>query len=303
MNSTPLWSLLARSGFGLPSLKLRQLELLCLGLLSPLLGACEGPAPKRVQVELTPLVLSTAPVKALVWAWDDSNQKDVAKGKVQFQVTPPELASVTADGQLTCQSSGDGKVQASLQGVAADAPLKCRLVDHLEAPVSLGRIELSAGAVALDIAAFSKQGERLSDVPLTFRTRNAQVVRSEGTKLVPLSVGEAKVTVSAGSVEREFALSVVRQLKPEALPMNNGQRINFSLEPGRYELTVKLQSPKKLNAEWRGAPYCNYTGVADEHKSVCVLRASGGVVFDNPAYLDSGATTVSHDGVTIFEVP
>lgn len=267
------------------------------------LSGCQRTPPKRVQIELAPLSLSSAPVKALLWAWDEQNTKSVAKEGIKFTVEPADLASASPDGQIACQRSGDGEVHADLLGVTSKAPLRCRLVDHIEAPSSLGRIELANGAIALNVGVFAKDGQPLSDVPLSFDTKNLSVVRKEGDKLMPLAVGDAKINVRAGEVSKEFSLQVVRQLKPEALPLNDNRRINFSLEEGKYELNVTLQSPKQLEAEWRGAPYCNYKATGIEHKSVCVLRTKGGVAFDNPAYLDSGSKEVSHAGVTLFEVP
>ena len=70
-----------------------------------------------------------------------------------------------------------------------------------------------------------------------------------------------------------------------------------------YELHVVLPESKKLTADWRSAPYCNYAATAQDHISVCVLRAKGGVVFDSPAYLLSGSTEISTTGVAIAEVP
>jgi hypothetical protein len=98
-----------------------------------LLSACQHAPPKRIQLELSPLALSSAPLKALVWAWDEQGSKTIAKEGVKFAASPAELASVTSDGQVTCLTSGDGEVSADLFGVGAKAPLKCRLVARLEA--------------------------------------------------------------------------------------------------------------------------------------------------------------------------
>ena len=122
-------------------------------------------------------------------------------------------------------------------------------------------------------------------------------------KLRPMIIGAAKIKAKVADVTKEFTVDVVRKLEPEALPIDDNTRIHFSLEKGRYELVVELESEKKLTMEWRGAPHCNYVGTAKVHTKTCDLRTSGGVYFDNPAYLNSGSKDVSRAGVQIHEVP
>jgi hypothetical protein len=167
----------------------------------------------------------------------------------------------------------------------------------------LGRIDIADGPVPLDVAVLDESGKRLDDVPVSITTRNAKVARGAGSKLEPVSIGKANVTVKAGRMSQEVDVAVVRKLQPEALPMNGDTRINFSLDKGRYELVVELASEKQLKAEWRGAPYCDYKKTAKRHVIDCTLRTSGGVVFDSPAYLESGSKEISRDGIEIREVP
>jgi hypothetical protein len=96
---------------------------------------------------------------------------------------------------------------------------------------------------------------------------------------------------------------VIRTLELEALPMDGGRRINMSLKEGKYELSVTLRTPRSLSIEWRGAPYCSYRATGKTHRSTCVMQGKGGAVFDNPAFLDSGSTEVSRQGVVLAEVP
>ncbi len=124
-----------------------------------------------------------------------------------------------------------------------------------------------------------------------------------GSELLPKNVGTATILVSAGQASQTFKVDVIRKLTPEALPLEQNHKIYFSLEPGKYELRVVLPESKRLTAEWRSAPYCNYAATSKEHVSVCVLRAKGGVVFDSPSYLMGGSTEISTNGVTIAEVP
>jgi hypothetical protein len=77
----------------------------------------------------------------------------------------------------------------------------------------------------------------------------------------------------------------------------------MSVKEGKYELSVKFRTERTLSIEWRGAPYCSYRATGKEHRSTCVMQGKGGAVFDNPAFLESGSTEVSRQGVTLAEVP
>jgi hypothetical protein len=266
--------------------------------------ACQEPTPERITVETPELILSAEPVKALVWAWyPNDTTRRVGKGPYQVRVEPPDLANATQDAQLACLRSGDGQLTVSVGGATAQAPVRCRLVDQIRAP-ELGRVELTAGTVQLDVAAFTKEGQRLDDVLVSLSAPNANVVRTTRDKLEPVQVGRAKLQARAGDKSTQFEVEVVRRIEREALPMNDNTRIHVSLDPGTYELVVPLSEPKPLNIEWRSAPYCNTKSAASkEHKSVCTLRAKGGVVFDNPNYLLQGTREVSRQGYSLFEVP
>jgi hypothetical protein len=191
----------------------------------------------------------------------------------------------------------------SVGAVEAEAVVRCRLVDHLRVP-ELGRVELTVGTIRLDVAAFTKDGQRLDDVPVALSAPSANVVRTSRDKLEPVQVGRVTLQARAGSKSSSFEVEVVRRITREALPMNGDTRIHVSLDPGRYELLVPLSEPKPLNIEWRSAPYCNTKSAASkEHRSVCVLRAKGGVVFDNPNFVLHGTREVSSQSYSLFEVP
>jgi hypothetical protein len=93
-------------------------------------------------------------------------------------------------------------------------------------------------------------------------------------------------------------------VSPEALPIENGRRIDMSLEEGRYELVVKLKQPKSLTARWRGAAFCNATRPAAlEHNVKCDLNEGGGVSFDNPNWLNNEDPEIELSEVTLTQIP
>lgn len=258
--------------------------------------------PHDFRVELTDVVASSDPVKVTVRVLDENRQVKAGTDEYPFSVAPEGLAKVNSQGTLTCMRSGDGSVQLTLGPNTRSAPLKCRLVEKVDAS-DVGRVELMAGPFKPRIRILGKGGQELDGVELLLSSRNTGVLFPQGDKLVPKMVGTATVIARAGLVTQEFKVDVVRKVTPEALPLEQNRKIFYSLETGKYELQVKLPTPKRLVAAWREAPYCNYDKDSNEHVSTCVLRTKGGVVFDNPAYLNSGAAEISTDGVSIFEVP
>ena len=140
---------------------------------------------------------------------------------------------------------------------------------------------------------------------MSFVSKNAGVAYPKDGLLVPKTVGTANVTARAGQATVDFKVDVVRKVVVEALPIDGNKRIYFSLDAGKYELTIRLRSPKRVTVEWRGAPYCNASSDGILHVSTCGLHATGGggVVFDNPAYLNDGSKTLSVEGVELYEVP
>lgn len=282
----------------LPSSRCLPLPLV-LGLLA---GCNSGPAPQTVTPELPEFVTSTDPLLVNVKVRDASGISGV--GKPPFDISlSSDIAQVGKDGSVRCSKTGDAKLSVGIRGTTGSTELRCRLVDRLEVQ-PLERVDISKGTFMLSAKALAKDGKELTDVPVTVSPTKGAPLKVKGLELTPQAVGETELVVRAGSAQAKFPVKVVRGIKPEALPMNDGKRINFSLSEGRYELRVHLQSPKPLKIEWRGAPYCDYKGgPATEHVATCVLQGKGGVVTDNPKFVDSGDTTVSHEGIELFEVP
>ena len=121
--------------------------------------------------------------------------------------------------------------------------------------------------------------------------------------LTPRGVGETTVTLRAGNKERKLPVRIVKTLSPEALPLEGGRRIFLSTPDGKYEVEVNLPVEKTFAVEWRGAPYCAYKASGKTHRASCTLTGKGGAVIDNPAFLVSGSTEVSREGISLREVP
>jgi hypothetical protein len=247
-------------------------------------------------------VTSTDPARALVRARYPTKGSVVSPGPHEYEVTPPDVASVTRDGAVRCTKTGDAKIVVSVNGVKDDETLRCRLVDRVEVG-ELPALDMTRGPVTVPTRALEKNGKELSDVPVVLSSERPSVVRIAGNSLMPLAVGESAVVGRAGNAEKRLKARVVRTLHVEALPLDGGRRINMSLKEGKYELSVTLRTERTLSVEWRGAPYCSYRATGRTHRSTCVMQGKGGVVFDNPAFLEGGSTEVTTNGVVLAEVP
>jgi hypothetical protein len=267
-----------------------------------LVGCSRREIPNDFRVEVTDVIASTDPVKVTVRVVDEDRRLRTGTDEYPFSAIPAGLAKVDVQGTLNCLRSGDGAVQLTLGPNTRTAPFKCRLVEKVDAS-DVGRVELTAGPFKPKIRILGKGGQELDGVDLMLTSRNTGVLFPRGSDLVPQMVGTATVIARAGLVTQEFRVDVVRKVTPEALPLEQNRKVFYSLESGKYELAVKLPAPRRLVAQWREAPYCNYNKESQDHVMTCVLRTKGGVVFDNPAYLMRGATDISIEGVSLFEVP
>lgn len=274
-------------------------SLLALSLLS--VGCSQGEPPREVRVEVPTLITSRDPVSVHVRAIQQNGTPRAPGNELALEVTPADLVTMGKRGMLSCQRSGEGSVFAKVAGVEGRAKFSCQLVARLEAPTKL-TLDVAAGEVDAPIQVLDEAGKEL-ELPISVTSDLGSVVQARSGRLLPRSVGRAKLTARAGNVSQAIEVEVVRSLKPEAVLVSQDRRIYHSLEPGKYRLTVQLPAAKPLSVEWIGAPYCAYRGNGSEHRADCTLQSKGGVSFDNPAFLLRGERAASLEGVTLQEVP
>jgi hypothetical protein len=267
--------------------------------------ACQkGPPPRAIAVEVPEQIFGGEAARAIVTVTDASGNSSTSSAEHDFAVEPADLATVTKKGFVTCEKSGDGKISVTLQGVTGSSTLACRLVAKIDIP-DVGRVDIGDGPFQPKATIVDKAGKELPDVKLTYSPQITSALKAKGLELVPVGVGQTEVVASAGPVNTTFKVEVVKRLQPEALPMDNNKRIDFSLPPGNYELVVNLDPPKPMRVTWRTAPYCHYDHRQSkkQHVATCTLQEKGGVVFDNPVFLNHGELEVGHKYVEIREIP
>ena len=266
-----------------------------------LAGCPQGEPPRELRLELPDVITSKDPVLVHVRAVQQDGTAREPSGDLDLKVLPPDLATVGKQRLLTCNRSGDGNVAVQLSGVRARAKLSCKLAARLEAPAKLS-LDMTAGEVDAKVLVLDAASREL-DLPVSLTSDRGNVIAAHGGKLVPGSVGNAKLTARAGELVKQIDVEVVRTLKPEVLPVDQNRRISYSLDAGKYRLSIVLATPHAVKVDWLGAPYCAYRGDGAEHNVDCTLQSKGSVSFDNPAFLLRGDKTPSVEGVTLREVP
>jgi hypothetical protein len=269
-----------------------------LGLLP---GCNQGEPPQQLRLELPDVIISKQPVLLHARAVAQDGTLREPSGNLEFKVTPPDLATLSKSRLFRCNRSGEGKVSLTLSGVEGHAKFTCKLAARIEAPSKLS-LDAAAGEVDAPVRVLDSASKEL-DLPISLSSDFASVVLARSGRLVPGNVGNAKLTARVGELTRQIDVEVVRTLKPEVLPVDQNRRISYSLDEGRYRLSMLLPSPHQVSVDWLGAPYCAYRGSGTEHVAECTLQEKGSVSFDNPAFLLRGDKTPSVEGVTLREVP
>ena len=266
-----------------------------------LLACGQGEPPRELRLELPELITSQDPVIVHVRAVAQDGVSSEPSGDLPFQVTPVDLVTLGKRGLLTCKRSGEGRISLKVAGVEGRAKFACKLAARLDVPERL-TIDAASGEIDVPVKVLDAAGKEL-DLPVSVTSDLGSVVQARSGRLVPGSVGNAKLTVRAGQLSKQLDVEVVRTLKPELVPVDQNRRLYYSLDAGKYRLSIVLPTPRKVAVDWVGAPYCAYRSDAAEHRVECTLQGKGGVSFDNPAFLLRGDKTPSLDGVTLREVP
>lgn len=264
-------------------------------------GCGGGEPPRELRLEVPNVITSQDPILVHVRAIQQNGVAREPSGDLPFQVTPVDLVTLGRRGMLTCKRSGEGSISLRMAGVEGRAKLSCKLAARLEAPAKLS-IDAASGEIDTPVKVLDAAGKEL-DLPVSVTSDLATVVQARAGRLVPGTVGNAKVTVRAGQLSKQLEVEVVRTLKPELLPIDQNRRLYYSLEPGKYRLSISFPSPHPVRVDWVGAPYCAYRSDAAEHRVDCTMQGKGGVSFDNPAFLLRGEKQPSLEGVTLREVP
>ena len=218
--------------------------------------------------------------------------------------TPSDVAVVGQDMTLHCLKSGEVEVIASAGPASTRGSFRCRPVARIEAPSEV-RLILPNGPTEPKIALLDAEGNEYSDVAPTLAVEDGRIATTSGGNLSPVHVGATNLVVTAGSVRETIPVTVVRKIDSKPLLLNDGARVAYTLQQGRYEIEVKGRASNGskfgVTAKWVGGAGCDDVAETQELTSSCTIENTGSVIIENPTALGLGP---AFDGfVNIYQVP
>lgn len=185
------------------------------------LCACGGPSAPgpavRLAADLSDTIAinsrrpTTLPVRAL-----DAKGGTVAAAPIRFEWIDGAALPVSEVGAVTCTSSGDLSVRATLESLTTRVFVRCRLVEHVrvQGPMQfvLGDSSLSQPK-ALPIEAYSADWRPVSVFTASMMLANDRVATLRGTTVVPRTRGVSVAGVHIGDREGGTGVHIYQRVE------------------------------------------------------------------------------------------
>lgn len=272
-----------------------------LALAALLLPACADREPARVSLAPQPdVVLDEAPQDLRAAAFNAAGER-LADAAFEFAAEPVDVAIADAAGGWRCVRSGDAVVTARAADVVASVPVKCRLVEKVEA-IAPGPVLLGSAPQRLRVRVLDAAGESLADVPVAFAVADGKILAVQDGVVVPNAVGRTKVTVSAGKASAVAEIEVRRKIEARTLQLADAAAEQFALAKGRYLVHAETRSAAEAGGvalAFTGAD-CPALPESARHDVACAVAESATLEVSNPP---GGAPDPLAGLVEIFEVP
>ncbi|MGA7741506.1 MAG: hypothetical protein WCE40_06675 [Polyangia bacterium] len=241
--------------------------------------------PARIELAGLPqVILDYGEVKAEASVLNKKGEH-LANVPITYAAEPASIVATGLRGGLTCLKRGEGTLVATAGGKSERAQVRCRPVARLTESAEI-TLALTAKATKVDIAALDKDGEKYADVPLSMQTSDPAVFRIEETRIAPVGLGSATLTVSAGAQSAKIAVTVVDNTLFQKFTLADGETRSFQVAPpGRYHVRVKAQGgdPWGAGVELSFAvSTCEARPEAAIHDVECDFGNGGSVTVTNP---------------------
>ena len=257
-------------------------------------AACADKTPARIEVSSPSITLfdrASVPVGARLV---NGKGEQLAAPALSYSATPVSRLAVGADGSVSCRESGDGTIVVAGGGQSSSITVSCRIVATIRAPVStrliLGRAPEPASFEALD-----DQGRRIDSARITYASSAPLIAKYANGALVPVGLGHASVTATAGGVNATVEVSVVEMIKSQPLAIADGASITWTLQQGSYELDLQVKATGSMRIQdgvtvsWVGAE-CPDAAEKTEHHIKCTVAQTASLTIRNPTALGLGPT-------------
>ncbi len=228
----------------------------------------------------------------------------LSEPRLSYSATPSSLLRAGPDGSIACANVGEGTVVVAGGGQSASMTVRCDVIGTIEGPETLrlvkGREEQSLSLSATDLA-----GREVADVPFQIVSNNPSVVALAGAKPMPLMVGKARITVSAGRATREIPVTVVELLKSEPLALRDGASTTITLQQGKYELDLSVKptagGKSGVAVAWIGEPSCGDSEEAQTIRVECEVRETASLTVRNPSAFGLGSSVTGY--INLYRAP
>lgn len=194
----------------------------------------------------------------------------MAKDRPAVNVTRESLLQVVASGdppapiaviggQIVCQRPGEAELAAEFNGVKSTQNLRFKVVEEVDfasLAIEPSSVRLAVGErVTLRVQGFSGQKDNPLDVgditalpSLTWKSDHPEIVAGDGPTLAGVSVGQAKVTVTAGKASATIDV--------EVLPADGVSADELAVRPAVLQLRVG-------ESKWLGTDITVHRGGVD----------------------------------------
>jgi hypothetical protein len=220
--------------------------------LAVLVSACgSGGRPARLVIGNADTVIVNSRKATLVpsFFYDAEGKLAYSSRPTRYKWLSGDSLRLTAAGELTCERSGNAKVEASAGELTATAMIHCRPVKSIKIS---GPLQFLVGDTAQRLATevLGMDGQPVDLVTGSVSIDDRSVAGAVGMKISPRAPGGTAVTVTVGdesamtSVHVYQALDAIRDLKPEQmfvgvpLSLRSGELRKWELPPGEWMYTM-----------------------------------------------------------------
>jgi hypothetical protein len=144
----------------------------------------------------------------------------------------------------------------------------------------------------------------MTDVPVELAATDPAVLKIEGNRATPVSIGKTVIKATAGSVTAVAPVEVVEQVVSERLRLEDGKSRSWTLKRGAYRVEIDVTTSRNVahgvTAAWEGSK-CEAQPERQSHRLSCTVLDSATFSVTNPATYGLGLTVTGT--ITIHRVP
>jgi hypothetical protein len=187
----------------------------------------------------------------------------------------------TSGTSLACLREGTTIIDIAVDELTTTFVATCRFAARLHVEPHL---ILESGGAPHDLAATAifSTGEARVLQPLSARVNDTTVVVVRNGAAVPLAVGQAGLRIDYGGLWSRMGIDVRHTISNDTVTLGTGERRDWRLEAGRYDITVRMKSSRDLSIltmETEGLRCARDSG--DEDTIHCVSDVPAEVTFRN----------------------